>query len=163
MSIRKPLPVEAAPAYQPYDFVYTGTRIASDGKHLIAMHLINPNGTLGDRRVYDYKRKYDRTIGAIYTGAMFSPEGQARGINNATFLRMWEGKIDLVRWEALHHAARVILAQQRVEERHGHLISTTVAPLHDVYHALIQRGDDDAVIALELAVVQALRAKDLTI
>jgi hypothetical protein len=163
MTVRKALHVEVAPAYHPHDFVYCGMRIGHNGNHLVAMHLIRPDGEMGARRLYAYKRAYDRTIGAIYTGAQFA-EGDlgARDLSQARYVRMWDNRTDLIRWEALHHSARVVVAQQRVEAAHGHLIDTTVAPLHDVYHELLQAGDDDAVIALELAVVQSLRKRGAT-
>lgn len=141
------------------DYVYCGVRLAkNDNDRFVEIRVINEDGTLSDGSWYKYKRSFERTIGAVYSGATFNGQGQVRGLVEARFKGMWDKAEDRIEWKSLEEAALSKVKLKRMEADAGR-VSDLEASLKDarkLYSKLRQQFDSAGCRALDQLVLAAL-------
>jgi hypothetical protein len=96
-------------------------------------------------------------VGAVYTGAEFD-EGQAKGLAEARWSRMWPNAEDRIEWQARDQHALDLERAERMEAdtRKMSDIETVMLPLRRRYEVLRKKHDRSGMYALERAVQAAL-------
>jgi hypothetical protein len=141
------------------DFVYTGRRWR-EGKFSVTLRRVTEAGVLEDSElVYAYSKEWKRfAVGGVYRGASFS-ESSIRGFVSALMERRWDDAMDRAEWAAREEDALAQERTARLEEdtRKTNEIADILVPLRARYDALRKRYDRPGMVAIENAVLRALR------
>lgn len=152
----------SGPQPQPLEFVYAGLRPGASSTLVMAVYPIDPQGALLRERCFKADRRA-RVLGGVYSGALFTDE-QVVGLYGASYTgKQWgrEHADQVMTWEALDRTTRFQQRAKALEDdaKKQTLIEETMAPLRDLYWAAVNRGDIETTMALERAVVAALKRR----
>lgn len=149
--------------YEALDYVYCGRRLLANGKLSVAVRPISPSGELMRELHFSHSRKNEKTIGGVYSGALFS-ESSVQGLGNVQYSRRWQDKEDLIDWQSRDGEAECRIRASKLEAdakkiseiEHGMLF------LRRQYENYRKQRDHAGMAALEGAVVRALRCAPRT-
>lgn len=142
----------------PLDYVYIGEMFNAK-KRCVVFGVIEDN-LITKRFIMDYTRTAARRIGSVYRGATFSPDIKTvQGYDNAVYDRQWHDQQDVIEWQAKQKTFEHELNQAKIEKDIGlkNAIETAMIPLRDVHAKLVNKRDVAGCMALEHAVLLALR------
>ena len=140
------------------DFVYIGARLTDKNELTHGICLVQEDGTLGRPVFYGKVKKFNKTVGGIYTGASFD-ENTAYGLSTSSWKGRWHDKGAVMEWEALNTDAAESLRASKMEKEAGRitLVEQAMQPIREQYTSARKRNDWAAMEALEHMVMRALR------
>lgn len=142
------------------DFVYAGLRLNAKGERFVSVRVVLDVGELGDEMLFQYSRSRDLNVGGIYRGAQFSKSG-ARGLdkNHLRYSGRWPDEAMRIHWLSVHDAAEAERRTRAMETEEGRVsdLEKALVPARQLYESLRRRYDKAGLVALEQAVLAALR------
>lgn len=139
--------------------VYAGKCLLTSGKLGVVYYTINGDGSLGERRVFGFKKDFERSLGYIYTGAKWS-DTQVTGLNLVRGTgKRWEDIEMRLRWKAEENAALVTKRKATAEaaQKKTNEYDDILLPIRRVYTAALRRGDMIGAQAIEQTVLMSLK------
>lgn len=170
MSTKKAAAPAGAPKLTPCDFVYAGKRRITGGKLAVKIYPLLEYGSkvgevpkLGEPGLYFCKRRSERFIGGVYTGAEFDFKGgQIKGLETARYkaevTKLMPSAV--AEWEAMDELAKEEekLARLEADGKKMGVIDKAIRPLAQLYDEMRERGDHLGCDALASAVLRSLRS-----
>lgn len=146
-----------AEKFEALNFVFGGYR-ESKGRLYMAVAPLR-DGEMLRTAHYPGKSKRRWVIGGIYSGAEFS-DSSVKGLEQTRYEEKWSDTGLIIEWQALSEQAEATIRCLKVETdaRKRNEIEASMLTLRQQYARLLKQRDKAGAVALEEAVIRALRA-----